>query len=188
MLYRKTTRLQGYDYGSEGLYFITILIRERQKLLGEVVAKELENAPKCERQFVTLLSSIGRIVDEEWRKTTLVRENIIIHDYVIMPDHLHGILEITENRNKAAQLSVFQSPSQTIGAIVRGFKTAVIKKLKEAKLANEYPILFDWEYKIWHRNYHDRIIKDEASFIACQNYIFNNPRKWYSRHESDRGE
>jgi putative transposase len=181
MLHRKSTRLQGYDYGSEGLYFITILIRDRYKLLGEVVTAPREDG-SGELQFATKLSSVGEIVEQMWVNTSQVRDNIIVHDYVIMPDHLHGILEITQNRNNAEILNTFQSPSQTIGAIVRGFKVAVIKRLKEEQLANNYPILSNWDYKIWHRNYHDKIIKDAHALYACQNYIQDNARRWYERY------
>jgi putative transposase len=77
------------------------------------------------------LNEMGRIASDEWLHTQEVRDNIVLHEYIIMPDHLHGIIEIQYPKVVNAAVGTFQSPSQTIGAIVRGYKIATIKRIKE---------------------------------------------------------
>ena len=68
----------------------------------------------------------------EWENTPNIRDNIALHDYIIMPNHLHGIIEITYNKNNEAQVGDFISPKKSIGAIVRGFKIVTHKKDKSS--------------------------------------------------------
>ncbi|MEN9304209.1 MAG: hypothetical protein RL264_2638 [Bacteroidota bacterium] len=114
--HRRSIRLKGYDYAQEGLYFITICVQNREHIFGEVVDGEM------------ILNEFGQIAHNEWKNTANVRDNCIIHEFIIMPNHIHGIVEITFNKGCKESIDKFQSPSQTIGSIVRGFKISVIKK------------------------------------------------------------
>ncbi|MBN1462159.1 MAG: transposase, partial [Paludibacteraceae bacterium] len=119
---RRSIRLKGYDYAQEGVYFITICTFDKQWLFGNVV------------DGVMKLNKLGQVAYDEWQNTTTVRSNVILHDFVVMPNHIHGIIEITgrgelhsptneweQNKNECIKgecNSPLQSPSQTIGAIV----------------------------------------------------------------------
>jgi putative transposase len=117
--HRRSIRLKGYDYGQAGLYFITICCQDRAFLFGEVVNGEMK------------LNAFGEIAWQEWQATEKIRDNAVLHEFIVMPNHIHGIIEITFNKNKDSEIGKFQSPSQSIGAIIRGYKIATIKKIKD---------------------------------------------------------
>lgn len=201
---RQSIRLKNYNYGAKGLYFITICCKNMQHLLGRVQDGKMQ------------LNPIGLIALKEWYATEKIRDNCKIHESVIMPNHIHGIIEITSTKNPFIKPVRFESPSQTIGSIVRGFKISSIKKIKEFLndeitfssdfLLNENnassmftgesePSLYtslispvspnisqkikSLEFKIWQRNYYDRIIRDKRAYINIVNYINSNPLKWW---------
>ncbi|MBI1306845.1 MAG: transposase [Bacteroidetes bacterium] len=173
---RKSIRLKGYDYAQAGLYFITICTQNRACLFGEIINGEMR------------LTTYGEIALAEWKKTEEIRENCCIHESIIMPDHIHGIIEITHKRGEEQEIGKFQSPSQTIGAIIRGFKIASIKKIKELIQKEEKSkgelqfalteLIKSLDFKIWQRNYYEHIIRDEQSLQRIRQYIINNPQNW----------
>lgn len=184
--HRKSIRLKGYDYSQAGLYFITICCQDRAPLFGEIHKGEM------------LLNEYGKIAFMEWQKTEEIRGNCRIHASVIMPNHIHGIIEITLKKGKEKEIGKFQSPSQTIGAIIRGFKIATIKRIKDLIQENNNnnrgelkfaptptPTKFaptekikSLDFKIWQRNYYEHIIRNEQSFQKISEYIINNPQNW----------
>ena len=117
--HRRSIRLKGYDYAQAGLYFITICTQDRAHLFGKI-----ENGKM-------ILNPYGHIAQTEWQHTAAIRDNCRLHESIIMPNHLHGIIEITKNKGNADQIGKFISPSQTIGSIIRGFKIATIKRIKD---------------------------------------------------------
>ena len=168
--HRRSIRLKGYDYAQAGLYFITICCQDRANLFGAIENGEM------------ILNEYGQIAFEEWANTENIRDNCRIHEYIIMPNHIHGIIEIIfkkennmdealisnnskeENLNSSTGEEIisdnksesiffdstgelqfaptaptefpptapkFKSPSQTIGSIIRGFKIATIKRIKD---------------------------------------------------------
>jgi putative transposase len=118
--HRRSIRLKGYDYAQAGLYFITICCQDRAFLFGEVVDGKM------------ILNAFGEIAYQEWQATEQIRENTVLHEFIVMPNHIHGIIEITFKKNDSeSEIGKFQSPSQTIGAIIRGYKIATIKKIKD---------------------------------------------------------
>lgn len=126
--HRKSIRLKGYDYSQAGLYFITICTQNRACLFGEIVGGQM------------VLNVFGEIAIDEWEKTEKIRENCRIYESIIMPNHMHGIIEITRKKGSEREIGKFESPSQTIGAIIRGFKIATIKRIKEHLLENREEI------------------------------------------------
>jgi len=128
---RRSIRLKGYDYSQAGLYFITICCQDRAHLFGNIENGEMK------------LNAFGKIAWEEWLATEKIRKNCKIHQSIVMPNHIHGIIEILYKKEKSPEsesqfasatpsdIGKFKSPSQTIGAIIRGFKIATIKKIKE---------------------------------------------------------
>lgn len=127
--HRKSIRLKGYDYSQAGLYFITLCCQDRAPLFGHI-----ENGKM-------ILNSFGEIALTEWYHTEQVRDNCVIHESVVMPNHMHGIIEITQKKGTEDEIGKFQSPSQTIGSIIRGYKIATIKKIKDLILENNKDII-----------------------------------------------
>jgi len=135
-----------------------------------------------------ILNKIGKIVEEEWIRTREIRKYVDLDYYIIMPNHLHGIIIIeqsTENgrgelnspaKDESGRIqyaptkNIFKSPSHTLGAIVRGFKSSVTKGLRE--------LLKNSELKIWQRNYYEHIIRNELDLQNIRQYITLNPLKW----------
>jgi putative transposase len=157
----KTTRLKGFDYGSDAGYVVTICTRERRHLLGSV------------RNGQVGLTDVGRLVEGEWLRTPLIRAGVLLDEFVIMPNHLHGILILSssENRKIVEAGKVGRSgPSQTLSAIVRGFKGAC-----SSRVAKEMPNV---DLPLWQPGFYDRVIRDEAELRKFREYIANNPRQW----------
>ena len=161
---RRSLRLRGYDYSQAGAYFVTICVQGRALLFGAV------------RDATMVLSDVGRIAEQEWLRTPLARPNVDLDAFVVMPDHLHAILLIERRADAAlaAQPGALRSPSQTVGAIIRGFKAAVTQQIRAARR--------DPELVVWQRNYHERIIRDEDALNRIRQYIEENPAHWHERH------
>ena len=101
-----------------------------------------------------VLNEFGKIAQDEWNRTSQVRENVMLDAYVIMPNHLHGIIMVSRKNRGVWQYtptSGLRSPSQTIGAIIRGYKSAVTRRVNE-----KTPGL-----PLWQRNYYEHIIRNE---------------------------
>jgi REP element-mobilizing transposase RayT len=156
---RGTIRLRCFDYAQEGIYFLTMNCQDRIYRFGNIV------------EGIMILNKFGEIAHQEWLNTPLIRSNIVLGEFVIMPDHMHGIIKIIENReNKEIPHSptAFKSPKQTIGAVVRGYKAAVVRRLR----------LLGFEGKLWQRNYYDRIVWNKEQLRRVSLYIRNNPANW----------
>lgn len=110
-------RLKNHDYGSMGYYFITMCCQNRLRWMGEVVDGKMK------------LNEIGKMIFEEWLSTEQKRGNVKLHEFVIMPDHFHGLIEISHSVKKAINHEKFYSPKNTIGSIVRGFKSSTTTQL-----------------------------------------------------------
>ena len=150
--HRRSIRLKGDDYEQTGLYFVTICGQERTCLFGEI-----ENGEKK-------LNIYGQIAWQEWQATEKIRNNTALHEFIVMPNHIHGIIEILfQHKGEELDLAIdskdkihkksagnegelrfaptatekFKSPSQTIGAIIRGYKIATIKKIKDRILNSD---------------------------------------------------
>ena len=174
--HRRSIRLKAYDYSQTGLYFVTICTRNREHLFGEI------------RDGKMALNAYGRIAHDEWLKTANIRCNVELDKFVVMPNHIHGIIVITDNivsprrgvlhtplASDGDQMIIggvcntpLRSPSQTVGAIIRGYKTAVTKQLNK----------FECFGTIWQRNYHEHIIRTNRSHQYIVNYITTNPENW----------
>jgi REP element-mobilizing transposase RayT len=118
--HRKSIRLKGYDYSKNGLYFITLCVEDKQHLFGEIIDGKM------------ILNQLGQIANDEWLNTSNIRDNISLHEFIIMPNHFHCIIEINFKKGQNDQsIGAFKSPSQTIGSIIRGYKIATTKKIKD---------------------------------------------------------
>lgn len=151
--HRKSIRLKNYNYSSEGAYFITICIQNRLNLLGNITNAKVE------------LNNYGKTVEKEIIKTNKIRKNVKINEYIIMPNHVHLIIEISETLNceQGVCNTPLQTPSKTIGAIIKGIKGSTSRQIG---------------YSIWQRNYYEHIIRNEKEYYKIIEYIRNNPIKW----------
>ena len=150
---RKSIRLKGYDYSSNGAYFVTICTYNRECLLGDIVVGQ--GLCSCR------LSQIGNIIGEEIDALFIRYPNIIISNFIIMPNHIHMIIHIERQE---------QSPCPTVADVICTFKSITTKK---SNLLDNIT-----GRKIWQFRYHDHIIRNEKEYQKIQEYIDTNPQKW----------
>ena len=145
---RKSIRLQGYDYSQAGCYFITICVKDKLALLGQIVGATVPGRPHVR------LSGLGKIVDSAIRYY-VTNETIIIDKYVIMPNHIHLMIIIRPETGDRGR-----SPLQYI---VRSLKAYVTKNAG---------------YSPWQKSFYDHIVRDEAEYLLIWQYIDENPQRW----------
>ncbi|MCZ7540244.1 MAG: transposase [Anaerolineae bacterium] len=176
--HRRSLRLRGHDYAEAGAYFITICAERRACLLSTIAGGEVQ------------LSAAGEIVQEEWLRTADIRPRVRLDVFVIMPNHLHAILEIAETRElpvgaycntplrepPGVRSLPLRSPSQTLGAIIRGFKSATTRRVNALRRTPGA--------RFWQRNYYEHIIRDEADLARLREYIACNAGRWAEDEEN----
>ena len=155
---RRSLRQDGHDYARPGWYFVTITTTEFAPQFGEIDDTHV------------ILNVYGKIVADEWLRTVEVRSNVVLDAYVVMPDHLHGIVSITWPRSEHSQPGAHGSPSQSLSAIMRGFKGASTRRVNELRGTQGVTI--------WHRSFHDQVIRSRDHLDAIRCYIAENPRRW----------
>ena len=170
---RKRIRLKGYDYTTPGYYFITIKVKERAEDLCKI-----ENGKM-------ILNESGKIMETVWKELPQHYPNCKLDEYVIMPDHFHGIIQIikrregsvtlpkkNEHRNKTNNERTIENKKPNISIhglpeIIRGFKTFSSKQINEKiKSGNKFE---------WQKSYYDRIIRTERELENVRKYIISNP-------------
>jgi len=172
--HRKSIRIPGYDYSQAGWYFVTVCAFQRQCLFGEIKNGEMK------------MNDFGRMVEKEWLRTAALRNNVLLDEYIVMPDHFHGIINIfydgRDMLNSGAPGDVgayghtplhnpsFRSPTRNLGAIIRGFKSTTTKHINETRQSPGS--------SVWQRNYYEHIIRDEIELNQIRQYIRDNPLKW----------
>jgi len=193
--HRRSIRLKGYDYAQAGLYFITICCQYRKCLFGEVAVVTVgannhspnttpQNPPSISHSPKMILNDAGKIAVQCWLEIPQHFPNVILHEYIVMPNHIHGIIELITDHNfvhdeiranddSPRQMQLFKSPSKTIGSIVRGFKIGVTKWIRNHN-AGKFPP----QQPVWQRNYYEHIIRNEQAYQRISDYIINNPAKW----------
>jgi putative transposase len=181
--HRRSIRLKGYDYSESGAYFVTVLTWQRECLFGEITGGEMR------------LNEFGQIVRAEWLKTARIRPHVEIHEdeFVVMPNHLHGIIWIVDDRMVGATWQV--APTQvaptsvaptrnksktlipnSLGAIIGQFKTASAKRINALRQRRGIPV--------WQRNYYERIIRNDHELNNVWDYMDANPTNWDSDEEN----
>ena len=160
-----SVRLYGYDYSAEGYYFFTVCTKNRKCFLGEV------------KRGTIGLSEIGCVVWEEWYKTEKIRKNIRLDEFIVMPNHIHGIIEICVCRDVARNVSTninqymsSISPKEgSLSVIIRAIKSACTKRINQFGHYN-----FSWQER-----FYDHVVKlDSESLDKIRWYIKYNPPLW----------
>ena len=179
---RKRNRMQGFDYASDRLYFITNCVKDNRCCFGYVVPVgagrdlSVHNAlssnalssnalPKNGNiGYQMKLNAYGLIVEEKINWLAQQYQYVVIYNYVVMPNHFHLILEIDSKRIKNSSIKV-KSVSELIGAL----KTTTSKLIRQEGLVDF----------MWHRSFHDNIIRDILVYCRISDYIDLNPQKWF---------
>lgn len=175
--HRRSIRLKKYDYSQPGAYFITICTHNRRCLFGDILDGQMN------------LNEFSEIALQCWIEISNHFPNVSLDEFVVMPNHVHGIIWINNQTNVVVQniesnvgatLAVAQnnigavaSPAPTIGNIVGTYKSIVANKcLKIFKENNQVM------GKLWQRNYYERIIRNERELDKIREYILGNPLRW----------
>ncbi|KKP51719.1 MAG: hypothetical protein UR42_C0011G0011 [Candidatus Roizmanbacteria bacterium GW2011_GWA2_33_33] len=173
--HRKQNRLNGFNYSSNGYYFVTICTKDREKYFGNIIDNKM------------VLNNIGEIVNTCWLEIPNHFPNVELDEFQIMPNHVHMIIIInnksnTKNKSPVGNkyfcslqninISWQTKLSGSLSSVIRGFKIGVTKKCR----TNNNKII------IWQKSFYDQIIRTEYSLYFIRQYIHDNPLNW----ESDR--
>ena len=153
MQYRRSIRLKDYDYATPGIYFLTICVEGRKDQFGEIIDDRM------------LLNEFGYIIEVAWREIPERISVVRIDEFVIMPNHLHGLIEIQDRQ---------PSPDEkrwNLGQIVAYFKYRSTKRYNCLLESGDLR-------KLWQRNYYEHIVRNERSLVAIREYISSNPLNW----------
>jgi len=168
-LHRRSIRLRGYDYRQAGAYFVTIVAHNRTCLFGDILGGDMR------------LSSAGHAAQEQWLRSSDIREEIELDAFVVMPNHLHGIVVVKSHsaadappidvgaHGRAPLRPPLRSP-RSLGSFIAGFKASATKCINAARGTPGAPV--------WQRNYHEHIIRNEDSLNRIRQYILDNPASW----------
>jgi len=184
--HRGSIRLKEYDYSQPGGYFVTLCTHRRECILGDIADGNVQ------------LNQFGEIVKEEWLRTEQIRPEITMDEFMVMPNHMHGIIMIRNDiHNKSvgahggapqdrAHINVpwdrayrgvrahggapLRREPKTLGSIIAGFKSVVTHRIN---LLRKTPLT-----PIWQRNYYEHVIRDEENLNRIRQYIIDNPVKW----------
>jgi REP element-mobilizing transposase RayT len=173
--HRRSIRLQGYDYSQDGTYFVTLCTHNRENLLGEIKNGEM------------ILNEYGKIIAESWEWLGVQYDYVELDAWVIMPNHMHGIIVINQNGGGSGRGGSRTAPTRTappvktksLGRLIGAFKTVSTKRINQIR---KTPGAI-----VWQRNYWDHIIRDEKSLRNIRNYIINNPLQWEEDENNIRG-
>jgi putative transposase len=186
----ESIRLKNWDYGSAGFYFVTICARNRECFFGDVVDGKV------------VLSDAGKLVAEEWQKTPTIRQTVELNEWIVMPNHVHGIVVITGNEAdlNVSDPSIHNTRSFTnikpdsdpadmnagretrhrrVSTVVQlhaGSLGAIVNQFKSVctkRIRKESHDLFDWQPR-----FYEHIIRNDKSLKEIRTYIINNPAKW----------
>jgi REP element-mobilizing transposase RayT len=191
---RKRNRMKGFDYSSNNIYFVTICVQDRICCFGSVASAgtgrnlsvhnpisskfDSSNSDRTCRDLsvqnnkVMQLNEFGKIVYERINWLSEQYKYVAIHNFVVMPNHVHIMLEIDSvcmsGLDPSVQLRDEEIKIKSLSSLIGAYKTTSSKIIHECGFLN-----FAWQ-----RSFHDHIIRDEKSYLNISNYIDSNPEKW----------
>jgi putative transposase len=163
--HRRSIRLKEYDYTQPGAYYITICTHSRQCLFGEVLKGQMR------------LNRLGYIAQFCWSKIPCHFPHIQLDSYVIMPDHIHGLLVILDDTTVGTRQCRVPTREQ-FGKPVRGSIPTAIRSFKSAVTKQIHCFCETTEVPIWQSGFYESIIRDEDSLNGTRQYIAENPQRW----------
>lgn len=179
-------RLKNWDYSKNGIYFIIIVVQNRECILGDIENQKME------------LSDFGKIVNDEWVTSFEIRNELFPDEFVIMSNHLHGLVVlknpinfvgsggVVETHDRASlpiqndgRTPMPQRKPKSISSFIAGFKSATTIQIDNYIDSKNLTISkYNRENKLWQANYHDHILRNEEEYWKIKNYIRNNPANW----------
>jgi REP element-mobilizing transposase RayT len=174
--HRRNVRLQDYDYSQAGLYFVTICVQNHKCLFGEIIYNEM------------VLNEIGKMIEKWCLELSNKFRDIVIDKHIVMPNHFHSII-INTGESVGADLRVcpndiiLDKPKNILGehigsplqTVVQWFKTMTTNEyIRGVKTSGWTP----FDKRLWQRNYHEHIIRNEIAHQKIANYIENNHLNW----------
>ena len=184
--HRKSIRLKGYDYSQAGLYFITICVKDRECLFGKIIDGKMN------------FNDGGKIADECWLKISEHFLNVVLHEYIVMPNHVHGIIELKrvdaicnqisnnvgtrhivslpDNSESSVGTSHVMSQHNQFSKPIPGSISVIIQQYKSSvtRFVNKTNV----SHFRWQSRFYEHIIRDEKSYHRISEYIINNPKNW----------
>jgi len=158
---RKSSRQKGHDYSRAAIYFVTVCTQARICLFGEIIKNKMR------------LNTAGTMVAEQWLGLPDRFPNIILDEYVVMPNHLHGIIKVMCSARYSNDNGT--ETRVTLGKIIGAFKSiTTVMYIKGARRFGWIP----FENKLWQRNYHERNILSVFQLNKFRQYIRLNPSNW----------
>jgi putative transposase len=169
--HRRSVRLPDVDYGRSGLYFVTLVTQDRDPLFGRIVDGQV------------YLSPAGEIVREEWLRTPDIRPGINLDEWIVMPDHLHTIIDIDSETHRSMKFGCVGAhrgapcPSNTGQSLFRASRSlgSLIAQFKGVTTHRINAIRNTPGVKVWQRGYDEHIIRNAVELDKLRDYIRNNP-------------
>jgi len=158
--HRRSIRLRNYDYSQPGAYFVTLSTYQRTFLFGEIKEQRM------------LLNQYGKTVQFCWADIPNHYSSVLLDSFVVMPNHVHGIIIITVG----AGLKPAPTRKYPLSEIIRAFKTFLARQINKIRATLGVPV--------WQRNYYERIIRNEKELASIREYIENNVIEWESDSEN----
>lgn len=164
----ESARLKEWDYKNAAWYYVTICTKNHIRWFGKVINGKM------------ILNRIGKIVVREWRQTEAVRKNIELDYFVVMPNHIHGILiinpvkttgSVVSNKKESEMIRRIVSttlPPGSLGSIIGQIKSVCTKQIR----------LVGYKNFAWQPRFYERIIRNEKELYMIRNYIYQNPMRW----------
>ena len=156
--HRRSIRLPGYDYSKAGAYFVTICVRDRECLFGELLEGQM------------IANGSGRAVGEGWEWLARQYRHVDLDEWVVMPNHLHGIVVITGAPRGGSRTAPTPIRRKPLGGLIGAFKTVSTQRVNALRQCPGQ--------LLWQRNYYEHIIRNAAELTRIREYIANNPLQW----------
>ena len=167
----KKIRLKNYDYTQAGLYFVTVCTNKKKHMFCKITSNQL------------VLNKYGKIVESCWSSISDHFTHTAVDCFVVMPNHIHGIIEIIGNTDTACRVPTeesFGSPkTNSLSTIIRSFKSAVTKQI--------HLIPGNESLTIWQPRYYEHVIRNEKELNSIRQYIDHNPLRWRFDQENPGG-
>jgi REP element-mobilizing transposase RayT len=183
--HRRSIRLKGYDYSQAGLYFVTICVQNRECLFGKITNNEM------------ILNDAGKVVQQCWLEIPQHFPDAIFHEYIIMPNHIHGIVELVGAKNFSPESCAndnIGTPESCANNAITGAPESCANDTR-AKIFSPLPpgtsrtigsIIRGFKigvtkrlvFSVWQRNYYEHIIRNEHDYLYISNYIIHTSEEW----------
>ncbi|PWD98242.1 transposase [Marinilabilia rubra] len=172
-------RFPGWNYAGNGMYYLTLVTQDRDCNLGHIADAKM------------YLSDFGEIVNTEWLKSFDIREELILDEYQIMPNHIHAIVKISKRGNWPVDThgraylqdidgrAYLQRLPKSISSFIGGFKAGVNSKIDDFIDEKHLRIpKYNKNNHFFQHNYHDHVIRNREEYLKIKNYIIQNPKNW----------